>query len=148
MTIIYGESETGKSTFAISQIVNKENALYLLLDNDTSSIKSLKKNKIEFTIIENCHLIDIKYRLLENGGLIRNNLEYLVIDSINLIKDKKTYTEKIKYIEEISKDFNIKVVLVFNILKKMDKMLRFIDTIKDHRTINIDTITLESHLLL
>ena len=89
MTIIYGESETGKSTFAISQIVNKENALYLLLDNDTSSIKSLKKNKIEFTIIENCHLIDIKYRLLENGGLIRNNLEYLVIDSINLIKDKK-----------------------------------------------------------
>jgi len=148
MTIIYGESGTGKSSLAISQLINKKNSLYLSLDKDVSVIKELKKNKIDYSIMNNCHLLDIKYRLLENGGLIKNNLEYVVIDSINFIKDKVKYSDKIKYIDAIGKDLNIRIVLIFNILENMDKMKRFVDSIEGYRMINIDKVMLESHLPL
>lgn len=148
MTIIYGESGTGKSSLAISQLINKKNSLYLSLDKDNTVIKELKKNNIDFSIMNNCHLLDIKYRLLENGGLINNSLEYVVIDSINFIKDEKKYSDKIKYIDEIAKDLNIKIVLIFNILKNMDKMKRFVDAIEGYKMVNINKVIVESHLPL
>ena len=120
MVIIHGEQGTGKSTLALNLIRNKKNSLYLILDNDSCTIKKLKEFKIEYTYMKHRNLIDLKYRILENGGLIGNSLEYVVIDSINLIKDKKSYKEKISYIEDLESDFNIKIVLVFNKLSKMD----------------------------
>ena len=87
-------------------------------------------------------------RLLENGGLINNSLEYVVIDSINFIKDEKKYSDKIKYIDEIAKDLNIKIVLIFNILKNMDKMKRFVDAIEGYKMVNINKVIVESHLPL
>lgn len=136
MIIIHGEQGTGKSTLALNMIKNKKNSLYLILDNDSGTIKKLKEFKIEYTYMKHRNLIDLKYRILENGGLISNNLEYVVIDSINLIKDDKSYTEKINYIEELESDFNIKIVLVFNKLNKMDKMNKFIHSIESHRLID------------
>ena len=136
MVIIHGEQGTGKSTLALNLIKNKKNSLYLVLENDYGSIKKLKQYKIEYTYMKHRSLIDLKYRILENGGLIGNNLEYVVIDSINLIKDNKTYKEKIRYIEELESDFNIKIVLVFNKLNKMDKMNKFIHSIEGHKLID------------
>ena len=148
MVIIHGEQGTGKSTLAVNLIKNRRNSLYLLLENDYRIVNNLKKYKIDYTYMKLCNLIDLKYRILENGGLIGNNLEYVVIDSINLIKDNKTYKEKIRYIEELESDFNIKIVLVFNKLNKMDKMNKFIHSIEGHKL--IDTMFMpvqEPHLL-
>lgn len=136
MVIIHGEQGTGKSTLALNLIRNKKNSLYLILDNDSCTIKKLKEFKIEYTYMKHRNLIDLKYRILENGGLIGNSLEYVVIDSINLIKDKKSYKEKISYIEDLESDFNIKIVLVFNKLSKMDKMNKFIHSIESHRLVD------------
>lgn len=124
MIIIYGESETGKSSLAIDLIKDKENSLYILLDRDMVSIKKLKENKIDFSIMNNCFLMDLKYRLLESGGLINNSLEYVVIDSINLIRDKKTYSEKIAYLDEMAEAFGVKIALVLNVLKDRDKIIK------------------------
>jgi archaellum biogenesis ATPase FlaH len=137
MVIIHGEQGTGKSTLALNLIKNKKNSLYLTLDNDSCIIKKLKEYKIDYTYMKHRSLLDLKYRILENGGLIGNNLEYVVIDSINLIKDNKSYKEKISYIEELEYDFKIKIVLVFNTLNRMDKMKKFIHSIERHRLIDI-----------
>ena len=136
MVIIHGEQGTGKSTLALNLIKNKKNSLYLTLDNDSCIIKKLREFKIEYTYMKHRNLIDLKYRILENGGLIGNNLEYVVIDSINLVKDKISYKEKIGYIKDLESDFNIKIVLVFNTLNKMDKMNKFIHSIEGHRLID------------
>jgi hypothetical protein len=141
MTIIYGDTETGKSTVATSLIRNKKNSLYLILDKDVSIMNRLKRDKTEFCLMDNCFLLDLKYRLLENGGLINNDLEYVVIDSINFIKDQKTYSEKIEYIDEMARDFNIKIILVFNTLKNSDKIRKFIDSIEVHKKIDVEKIT-------
>jgi hypothetical protein len=136
MIIIHGKQGTGKSTLAINLIRKKNNSLYLTLDNDSCTIKMLKEYKIDYTYMKHRNLIDLKYRILENGGLIGNNLEYVVVDSINLIKDNKSYKEKISYIEELESDFNIKIVLVFNTLSMMDKLNKFIHSIEGHRLID------------
>lgn len=148
MIIIYGESETGKSSLAIDLIKDKENSLYILLDRDMASIKKLKENKLDFSIMNNCFLMDLKYRLLESGGLINNSLEYVVIDSINLIRDKKTYSEKIEYLDEMAEAFNVKIALVFNVIKDRDKIIKSLD-LENHKTINVGRFTQQvSHLLL
>ena len=140
MTIIHGEQGTGKSTLALNSIKNRKNSLYLTLDNDYNIIKELKKYNIDYSYIKFGNLIDLKYRILENGGLMNNSLEYVVIDSINLIKDNKSYKEKILYIEQLESDFKIKVVLIFNTLSRMDnKVLKLIESF-DHRAIDIDLI--------
>lgn len=139
MIIIHGEQGTGKSTFAINLVKNKKNSLYLTLDNDQNIIKLLKKFNIDYTYIKFGNLIDLKYRILENGGLMNNNLEYVIIDSINLIKDNVSYKEKIRYIKQLESDFKIKIALVFNTLNRMDKALKLIDSLS-HKSINIDLI--------
>lgn len=147
MIIIQGEQGTGKSTLALNMIKNKKNSLYLTLDNDYNLIKELKKFSIDYTYIKFGNLIDLKYRILENGGLMNNSLEYVVIDSMNLIKDNKSYKDKISYIEQLESDFKIKVALIFNILSRMDKKaLRLIESLNNHKVININLIGQESHL--
>jgi ABC-type dipeptide/oligopeptide/nickel transport system ATPase subunit len=140
MVIIHGEQGTGKSTLALNLIKNKENSLYLVLENDFSIINKIKKSNTDFTLIKYCTLIDLKYRILENGGLINNSLEYVVIDSINFIKDNISYKQKIKYLEELETDFKIKIILVFNTLNRMDKMVKFIHSLENHKLIDINSV--------
>lgn len=147
MLIIYGESETGKSSLAIDLIKDKENSLYILLDRDMASIKKLKENKVDFSIMENCLLMDLKYRLLENGGLINNTLEYVVIDSINLIRDKKTYSEKIAYLDEMAENFGVKIALVLNVLKDRDKIIKSLYS-ESQKFINVGIFTQQALRLL
>jgi hypothetical protein len=145
MIIIHGEQATGKSTLALNLLKGKKNSLYLTLDNDYNIIKELKKLNIEHTYIKYGNLMDLKCRILENGGLMNNSLEYVVIDSINLIKDNKSYNEKIAYIEQLESDFKIKIALVFNTLSRMDKAIKLIDSL-NHKAINTNLIVQVPHL--
>ncbi len=137
MVIINGERETGKSTFAINILKNKKNSLYLILENDTSIISKLKKKNINYTYIESCHLMDVKYRILEYGGLMNNSLDYVVLDSINFLKDNIGYKEKANYIKQLEKDFKIKIFLIFNSLKRIDKFKNIVDSIDCDSIINV-----------
>jgi hypothetical protein len=138
MVIIHGEQETGKSTLAINILKNKKNSLYLMLENDLSLIKKFKNNNnIDFKYVKHCHLIDLKYQILEYGGLMNNTLDYVVIDSINFIKDNISYKEKINYIKQLELDFKIKILLVFNTLNKGDKLKRFVNSIECDKIIDI-----------
>ena len=137
MIIIHGNQSSGKSTLALNLIKNKSNSLYITLINDISIIKRLINYNIDFTLLKYRNLIDIKYRILERGGLINNNLEYVVIDSINMIKDDISYKEKISYIEQLELDFNIIIILVFNTLKKLEKLDNIINKIKKHKVIDV-----------
>lgn len=147
MIIVCGESETGKSSFAINLIKEKINSLYILLDKDSATMDKLKENKIDFSIMNNCFLMDLKYKLLESGGLINNSLEYVVIDSINLIRDKKTYSEKIAYLDEMAEAFGIKIALVLNVLKGRDKIIKSLYS-ESHKFINVGIFTQQVPLLL
>jgi hypothetical protein len=137
MTIIEGVSNSGKSRLSIDLIKNFKRSMFFLLDVDHSSINLLKKNKIEYQILNKCHLMDIKYRILEKGGIISNSLDYVVIDSINLIKDNKSYTEKIKYLLEVEKDFNLKIITTMNILNNLDKIPNEIKNINGVNVIKV-----------
>lgn len=148
MIIIHGEQGTGKSTLAVNMLKNRKNSLYLTLENDYNIIKKIKEFNIDYTFIEFGNLIDLKCRILENGGLINNNLEYVVIDSINLIRDNISYSEKISYIEKLESDFKIKIALIFNTLNRMDKKaMKIIKSLdKNHKMIDINLIQLVSRL--
>lgn len=145
MTIIHGNTETGKSTIARLLIRNKKNSLYLILDNDSSIIGDLKRDKIDFYLMNNCLLMDLKYRLLERGGLMNNDLEYVVIDSINFIRDKKTYKDKIKYIEEMENDFNTQIILVVNTIKTSKKIENVLDSL-ECRKIDVEKVNQQMSL--
>lgn len=147
MIIVWGESETGKSSFAINLIKEKKNSLYILLDKDMATMNKLKENKVDFSIMNNCFLMDLKYRLLESGGLINNSLEYVVIDSINLIRDKKTYSEKIAYLDEMAEAFGVKIALVLNVLKDRDKIIKSLYS-ESHKFINVGIFTQQVPLAL
>jgi hypothetical protein len=136
MIIIHGEQGTGKSTLALNMLKNRNNSLYITLDSDCRVFKKLKEYKTDYDYIKFGSLMDIKYRILEDGGLINNRLEYVVIDSINLIKDDRSYKEKIAYIEQLEIDFKIKIVIVLNTLNRMDKTIQFIHSLENHKLID------------
>ena len=133
MTIIQGEMGSGKSKLSINLIKHKNNVLYLLLDKDHTVLQKLKREKIDYTLMTNRFLIDIKYRLFERGGLLNNNLEYVVVDSLNKITDNISYLEKIEYLKGLERDFGIKIISTHNILRMLDKIpqkIKEIDNIK------------------
>ena len=149
MIIIHGAQGTGKSTLALNMIKSKKKSLYFLLDSDCRVMKKLKEYKIDYEYMKYGSLIDIKYRILEDGGLINNSLEYVVIDSINLIKDNKSYKEKISYIEQLEIDFKIKIAIIFNTLDRMDKTILFIHSLENHKLIDTKFMPVpEPHLQL
>ena len=141
MIIIQGEMLSGKSRLAVNlskmSISNNKKPLYLTLDKDQSVIKSLKKNKIEYTLMNKCYLMDIKYRILERGGLMNNDLDVVIIDSLNRIIDKKNYVEKIKYLLEVEKDFKIKIIATMNTLRMLNNIQKKIENIPGVDFINI-----------
>jgi len=114
MTIISGESGSGKSELAIKFAKNMKNSIFLSLDRDFQSIKKMKELGVDFTLMTYKSLLDIKYRILERGGLMFNDLDYVLIDSLNLISDNKSYDEKIKYLLDVEKDFKLKIICTLN----------------------------------
>jgi hypothetical protein len=114
MTIISGESGSGKSELAIKFAKSMKNSLFLSLERDSRSIKKLKELEIDFNVMTYKSLLDIKYRILERGGLMFNDLDYVLIDSLNLISDTKSYDEKIKYLLDVEKDFKLKIICTLN----------------------------------
>ena len=120
MTIIQGEMGSGKSKLSINLIKHKNNVLYLLLDKDHTVLQKLKREKIDYT-------------LMTNRFLINNNLEYVVVDSLNKITDNISYLEKIEYLKGLERDFGIKIISTHNILRMLDKIpqkIKEIDNIK------------------
>ena len=120
MTIISGESGSGKSELAIKFAKSMKNSLFLSLERDSRSIKKLKELEIDFNVMTYKSLLDIKYRILERGGLMFNDLDYVLIDSLNLISDTKSYDEKIKYLLDVEKDFKLKIICTLNKPKLID----------------------------
>ena len=114
MTIISGESGSGKSELAIKFAKNMNNSIFLSLDRDFQSIKKMKELGVDFTLMTYKSLLDIKYRILERGGLMFIDLDYVLIDSLNLISDNKSYDEKIKYLLDVEKDFKLKIICTLN----------------------------------
>lgn len=128
---------SGKSKLALDLVKNRSKSLYLTLDNDFSLIKRLKELKVDYTLMKNCLLMDIKYRILERGGLLNNDLDFVVIDSLNKITDQKDYEFKIKYLLDVEKDFQIKIISTMNILKNTNLISKSIDNIEGVRFIPI-----------
>jgi len=141
MIIVCGESGAGKSSFAKSILKGKKRSLYILLDKDQNAIHGLRESSIDLCVIERCLIIDIKSKLLERGGLLDNQLDYVVIDSINQIKDRIPYSEIISCIDRIGKDLNIKIAVVFNLPKKADGLRSFASSIEGHKVVYVDPVT-------
>jgi nicotinamide riboside kinase len=120
MTIISGESRSGKSELAIKLAKKMNNSLYLSLEKDFISLKKMKELGVDFTTMKFKSLLDIKYRILERGGLMFNDLDYVIIDSLNLISDNKSYNEKIEYLLDVEKDFKLKIICTLNKPKLID----------------------------
>lgn len=119
MVIINGESGSGKSTAAMRFAESKKDrSLYILLEKDRRMAKALSDKGFDYAVYGNGYLVDIKYRILERGGLMGNDLEYVVVDCLNMIKDQKSKAAIVRELECIEKDFNLEIVLVMNLLKK------------------------------
>lgn len=143
MLLIHGGSSSGKSMSALSAIKNKRNCLYLLLDEDIAHMKRLRKAGIEFVVLKNCYFIDIKSRVLEKGGLIGNTLDYLVIDCLNQIKDRISYSKKVAEIESIERDFGLKAICTINTLKMGDGLSKSIEGISCEKISPFEYLQLE-----
>jgi ABC-type dipeptide/oligopeptide/nickel transport system ATPase component len=118
MIIINGESGSGKSTAALKIIEkHKDSSLYILMERDRRMAKILSSDGFDYAVYGNGYLLDIKYRILERGGLMSNDLKYVVVDCLNMIKDGKSQLAKLYELEQIEKDFNLEVILILNMLR-------------------------------
>ena len=101
MIVINGESASGKSTAALNFIErHKDRSLYILMERDSRLTKLLYSSGFDYAVYGNGHLVDIKYRILERGGLMSNDLEYVVVDSLGMIKDPISQMAKIAELEK------------------------------------------------
>lgn len=118
MIIIIGESASGKSAAALSFIEKRKGkSLYLLMERDARMANILHSDGFDYAVYGNGHIIDIKYRILERGGLMSNDLEYVVVDSLGMIKDPISQMAKIIELEKLEIDFGLKIILTLNLLK-------------------------------
>lgn len=110
MIVIHGERNSGKSSKVFNLIDKSKKTLYFALDFD-KRIKSieLKNKNIQVTAFPNksTHLDDLEYEILNHGGLLNNNLSYVVIDPINFLKyDKKNLFNFLLELLELEKEYN------------------------------------------
>jgi len=131
MTIIFGAQESGKST-AATKIAMRGKSIYILGENDSRLISSLSSNSIEFFLERSFSIEDIKHLCMEKGGMISNDLEYCIVDSINMIRGGTSYSDRIRNLMEIENIFKIEIVATFNTLssKKKGVCSTLIDNIK------------------
>ena len=120
MVIIHGESCSGKSKKALSLIDSTKKCLYFALDFD-KNIKSLElqnKNLQVTAYPKGSFLVDLEYEILNHGGLFKNKLSYVVIDTINFLKDdKKNLPKFLSRLKRIEKEYNkFEIIAVINTL--------------------------------
>jgi hypothetical protein len=118
MVVIHGESSSGKSKKALSLIDPTKKCLYFALDFD-KNIKKLElgnKNLQVTAYPRGSFLVDLEYEILNHGGLFKNKLSYVVIDTINFLKDdKKNLLKFLSRLKRIEKEYNkFEIIAVVN----------------------------------
>jgi hypothetical protein len=147
MIVIHGESRSGKSKKALSLIDKDKKTVYFALDFD-KNIKSLEiqnKNLQVTAYPKGSFLVDLEYEILNHGGLLKNKLSYVVIDTINFLKDdKKNLPKFLSKLKRIEKEYNkFEIIAVINTLhhfelKNDDKIIEgvnFIETKKKKKKV-------------
>lgn len=121
MIVIHGESNSGKSTKALSLINKYKKTLYFALDFDKRiKVVELTNKNIQVTAFPNriTHLADLESEILNHGGLLNNRLSYVVIDPINILNDdKKDIFGFLLKLEKLEKEYNkFEIIAVLNTL--------------------------------
>lgn len=149
MVVIHGESQSGKSKKALSLIDMSKKTVYFALDFD-KNIKSLELNNKNLQVTaypKGSFLVDLEYEILNHGGLFKNKLSYVVIDTINFLKDdKKNLPKLLSRLKRLEKEYNkFEIIAVINTLhhfelKSDDKIVegvKFIETKKKKKVITL-----------
>lgn len=119
MVVIHGESRSGKSRKAISLLDPSKKSLYFALDFDKNikKLELLNKNLQVTAFPKGSFLVDLEYEILNHGGLIKNKLSYVVIDTINFLKDDKKLPKLLSRLKRIEKEYNkFEIIAVINTL--------------------------------
>jgi hypothetical protein len=124
MVVIHGESNSGKSRKALSLIDISKKTVYFALDFD-KNIKSLELNNKNLQVTaypRGSFLIDLEYEILNHGGLFKNKLSYVVIDTINFLKDdKKNLPKLLSSLKRLEEEYNkFEIIAVINTLHHFD----------------------------
>jgi hypothetical protein len=137
MVVIYGESNSGKSTKVIKILDPSKKCLYFALDFDKNIKKLELSNKnIQVTAYpKGSFLVDLEYEILNHGGLYGNKLSYVVIDPINFLIDckKKKLIELLIDLVELEKEYNkFELIVVVNTLRhfRMSEKIKRLPGIK------------------
>jgi hypothetical protein len=137
MVVIYGESNSGKSTKAIKLLDPSKKCLYFALDFDKNIKKlELTNRNIQVTAYhKSSFLIDLEFEILNHGGLYGNKLSYVVIDPINFLNDnkRKGLFELLIDLIRIEREYNkFELIIVVNTLHhfEMSKKIKRLPGIK------------------
>lgn len=128
MTIIFGDSSSGKSSMALGLVKKSPKVIYFSLDGDKSLEDKIKtKDNIDYKFIESPFIIDIEMEIIQMG-VLKNNITHIVIDTINFIKKSKVgnLQETISSLDYIESTYNVKVIAIFNTLRNIDKTTELI----------------------
>jgi hypothetical protein len=147
MVVIHGESSSGKSSKVLSLIDQSKKCLYFALDFD-KNIKNLElenKNLQVTAYPKGSFLVDLEYEILNHGGLFKNRLSYVVIDTINFLKDeKKDLSKLLSRLKRLEKEYNkFEIIAVINTLHHFElkndvqiiEGVKFIETKKKKKKI-------------
>ena len=137
MVVIYGKSNSGKSTKVIKFLDPSKKSLYFALDFDKNIKKLELSNKnIQVTAYhKGAFLIDLEFEILNHGGLYGNKLSYVIIDPINFLVDskKKSLVELLTDLIKLEKEYNkFELIVVVNTLRyfKMSEKIKRLQGIK------------------
>lgn len=124
MVVIHGESNSGKSIKALSLLDINKKTVYFALDFD-KKIKLLEcgnKNLQVTAYPKGSFLVDLEYEILNHGGLFKNDISYVVIDTINFLKDdKKNLPKFLSRLKRLEKEYNkFEIIAVINTLRHFD----------------------------
>jgi hypothetical protein len=153
MIVIHGESISGKSRKALSLLDPSKKSLYFALDFDKNikKLELLNKNLQVTAFPKGSFLIDLEFEILNYGGLYKNELSYVVIDTINFLQDKKGFAKTIARLKRLEKEYNkFEVIAVVNTLHhfelkddiKIIEGVKFIETKKKGKKLKRSTIVL------